>query len=694
MRVELSLLSPVAGFITATPVVVVFVIGLALGNDSGAVAMAIGANLIAIASLVGAPRLSLRLAVLDALLMGVSVFVGVITGPIGWLHLVLLIIWCFWAGMLETFGQTSATVGSQSVIAFVVLGRFSGSTTLALHLSGFVVFGSLVEVVALVILLFPPSLRYQRTRLAIALASLASLAAQDPENAATSTLQLLDDAEFVLNAPSIFGRTDARELRAIFDQMRRIRLEITTLSGLRVRLRLESSDDEHNISQIMALLSQSLLTLGFGLRQRYATTWAKNIEEYDAACFDFERKLQAGSDAAIISHQCVVHLRALSGQLRATGKLIDASASGANRRMWITRLPDVSGPDFKRIKNNATTLVENIRPSSPAFRHAIRLAVAVPLASLIGSALSLPRSFWLTFAVVVILKPDYSTLLLRGLSRIIGTIIGATVAALLVGGLHPSHSVTVVLVAIAAWIAYSTWSTSFAVSFGFVTAMVLLLISTTTTDTLSTALDRLLDFSLGGVIALVAYLLWPSSQETKVSTAMAQLFRALARYLDAVLNLVASRPMEPAHVTRLSRSLRMSWVRAESAVARSIDEPAYARVDVSQGRGLLAATMRILRALHALRIESEQGFSVAAFDELDNLRKSCVATLEQLATHFEDATFHADAIALRPLYKSVTDTLVRTNAPISLNVHLDELVNAINTATELTTTKDDSNAPQ
>jgi len=80
-RVELSLLTHVAGAITAAPVVAVFALGLAFVGTRAAIAMAIGANLIAIVSLVGAPRLPIRLAVWDTAAMGVSVFVGAATGP-------------------------------------------------------------------------------------------------------------------------------------------------------------------------------------------------------------------------------------------------------------------------------------------------------------------------------------------------------------------------------------------------------------------------------------------------------------------------------------------------------------------------------------------------------------------------------------------------------------------------------------
>lgn len=76
LRVDVQSISPVVGAITAAPVVALFVLGLSLSSITGAVAMAVGANLVAIVFLVGAPRISLPLAVGDAVVMGASAFVG------------------------------------------------------------------------------------------------------------------------------------------------------------------------------------------------------------------------------------------------------------------------------------------------------------------------------------------------------------------------------------------------------------------------------------------------------------------------------------------------------------------------------------------------------------------------------------------------------------------------------------------
>lgn len=688
LRVDVSYLSPVAGAVTALPVVAVFVVGLMAGTDSGAIAMAVGANLIAIASLVGAPRLSFRIAIIDAVFLGLSVLVGTLSGSITWLHLLILVPWCFGAGMLEVFDQTSATVGSQAVIAYVVLGRFTGSFLFAVHFSLLVMLGALVEVLALAVLRLPSSLRFQRTRLATSYEAVARLVIQDPNSTATNALSSLDDTEKTLNDPALFGRTDVREIRAIFDQVRRIRLELTTLSGIRVRLiAINDQIDDLRVAEALAPLSTALIEIANALRRRSQSSWRSSAAEFDARIDTLENGFSGSPESLVLASQCVEHLRAIAGQLRAAAKLVDVSGQESGKRIWRPSLPEFSSPDLSRLRTNALTLKDNLTPNSPAFRHAVRLAAAVPAAAFLGSTIGLPRSFWLTFAVLVILKPDYSSLLDRGFGRMIGTIIGATFAALLIGGLHPDIAVTVILVSFSAWVAYSTWYASFAISFGFITALVLVLMSITTTDTLSTALDRLLDFSLGSVIALVAYLIWPTSFETSVNDALANLYGAIERYLIAVFDVVERRHVEPGRVVALSRAMRVAWIKAESAIGRGVAEPGLVPMGTVDARSQLATTMRILRALHAIRIEAERGITIEAASVVDDLAQGCAYALRTLRESNEENK--APSASLRSLYRQTEKYLKASEGPESLSIHLDELVNAINTATELAKVTED-----
>jgi len=168
---------------------------------------------------------------------------------------------------------------------------------------------------------------------------------------------------------------------------------------------------------------------------------------------------------------------------------MEKTRSGGGRRAWRPHFAQRQGSDPRDFQGDFEVVRANLRRDSPALRHSVRLAIAVPVSLLLASWLSLPRGYWLAFAVAVILKPDYSTLFDRGLGRVVGTLAGATLAAVIVSEFHPVLFATAVLVAAAAWATYSTWAASFSVAMGFVTALILILLSTSLHDTVGTALD-------------------------------------------------------------------------------------------------------------------------------------------------------------------------------------------------------------
>ncbi len=685
LRVDLRLVTPVTGAITALPLVGVFVLGLALGSTRAAISMAVGANLIAIVSLVGAPRLSIGLALCDALAMGLSVFLGSATGPYPWLHSVVLIPWCFASGMLVAFGKTQATIGTQAIIAFVVLGRFSGTPINALYLGLLVIAGALVEVAALFILRLPPSLRYQRGRLADGFEALAELVRRDPGISTHDVATTLDDVGRALSAPSLFGRTDVRDLRAALDQARRMRFELTTLNGLRVRISGEGANTvQSEITDCLHGAAAALDDIGTGLRRpREGSDWRGPASEFRDELASLERELAlVESNAVVIARQCLSYLEALGGQIRAAGNLMEKSRDPGSRQAWRPHLAKRRGGDARTLRGDLAVVRANLRLDAPAFRHAVRLAIAVPASLFVASWLSLPRGYWLAFAVAVILKPDYSTLFDRGLGRVVGTLAGAALSAVVVSELHPDLVFTTVLVALMAWAVYSFWAASFSVAMGFVTALVLILLSTSLHDSVGTAVDRLIDVSLGAVIAVVVYLVWPTSPRSGVEGAQSALFSSLRQYLAAVMDVVEERPAEGSRMMDCSKATRLAWANTEAAVDRSIQEPAATRVDPSQSRGLLAAAQRIVRATQALWIDAERGATLTPFGEFDALVAGLLEGLDNLTRSFSDGAA-VQMPQLRRLYLAVEQPLVVHGAASSISLHLDELVNAVDTAAHL-----------
>jgi uncharacterized membrane protein YccC len=330
------------------------------------------------------------------------------------------------------------------------------------------------------------------------------------------------------------------------------------------------------------------------------------------------------------------------------------------------------------VSADVAILRESLTLSSSAFRHAVRLAVAVPGADLIATALGLPRSYWVAFTVAVVLKPDYSSLFRRGLGRVVGTILGATLAALIAGGFHPNTTITVLLVALCAWAAYSFWRASFAVGIGFVTALVLFLLSTTQVDTLSTATDRLIDTVLGGAIALGVYMAWPTWSSSDAYDALQQLIEAERRYLGSLFAAVEGDLDARRQFGEGTRAVRLAFGAAEAAIARSADEPRRHRFDDDFGRRILAAARRVAQSAHSLRSELERGLSIEplpAFEDLAALLDRALAAIgEQLGGDPDHGPF-----PLRDHYLVASTALARRGASPVIALQLDEIVDAVNT---------------
>ena len=412
-----------------------------------------------------------------------------------------------------------------------------------------------------------------------------------------------------------------------------------------------------------------------------ANTWRESAAQVHGFIDDLQRRLDTGhfsDDVETLMALVLAHLDALAGQLRSIGHLVERESTDIQQGAW--RL-DVRWSTFSvaHLSTNWELLRDNLRRDSTAFRHAIRLVVAILIATALAHLLNLPRGYWVPFAVALILKPDYSTLLLRGTGRVIGTMLGASLAAVLVSELHPTYALTTVLIGLVATLAYTTWPANFSVSIGLVTALVLIMLSVSTTDSVGTALDRLIDVFLGALIALLTYLLWASSPRDDVREAEASMFSALAHYVDAVLGYVLADDIDVKTIALNSRTAHFRYASAEAAVGRSLEEPLSTRGDPQVERGLLSSGLRILRATHAMRFEADRGATTTATPSLRELRQTLVEALE----HLGDITAPTALTSPRGAYRSALADLSRPDSHSSISLNLDEIVNAINTASHL-----------
>jgi hypothetical protein len=153
----------------------------------------------------------------------------------------------------------------------------------------------------------------------------------------------------------------------------------------------------------------------------------------------------------------------------------------------------------------------NLSFRSIIFEHALRLAVASTIAVALFKLLRLERGYWLTITVLVIVKPAFADTRRRTSERVLGSVTGGALAALIAACVHNVVILDVLLVVFSV-LAYSHLRYHYGLFVFFLTPFVVLMAETLQSTPWQIALTRIFDTMMGAAIALiVTYLLRPKS---------------------------------------------------------------------------------------------------------------------------------------------------------------------------------------
>ena len=148
-------------------------------------------------------------------------------------------------------------------------------------------------------------------------------------------------------------------------------------------------------------------------------------------------------------------------------------------------------------------------PKPPAdtgalWAQAARAAIAVTLAALIAHAAGLSNSYWAPMTALLVVKPGLHDTRSRGVSRMVGTLVGGIVATLYVLAWHDQKVALICALALAAGSAFALQKADYGAMTAAITATVVMLTSLVAGHVLANAEHRLLNTLLGGLVALLA----------------------------------------------------------------------------------------------------------------------------------------------------------------------------------------------
>lgn len=595
VEVDRSSLSLVPAVRCALGMAIPLVAGDLSGHLLTGVAAAIGAVTTGMASLQGAYRSGVKVMALAASAFAVSAFVGATIGHLEGPDIVITAIWGLGAGMLVMFGQAPSVIGLQAVIGLVVFSQFAFSAPEAAFDALWALCGGALQIV-LVAATWPLQ-RFPEERRASS-AAYRELASHVLSFAGDSSALLdptiLDDLRSALRETQPLGdHAAAAAYQALADEAERIGLEAAGIARVRSRLAGASAADTATAqprapdaarevdSAIVAsahMLSEAANALHDG---RSLVADPEDREQFRSAIENLRSIVDSGErpDRAVVA-QAVAGLTALGGQLRAVAHLTAVaagmqrsepapSAIGARpRRRWRpSPLTGTSGGHAESVRANLTL-------ESEAFRHALRVGVTLAVAVTISHLFPFGHGYWLPMTVMIVLKPDFAATSSRGLARSVGTLLGAGLVTLFLVGVKPSPAGLIALTVALYAICIAVLRANYAIYSLCIASLVVSLLAFTGTLALSLAADRAFYTVLGAVLALVAYVVWPTWERARVPDRLADLVEVDGQYGAALLHAWADpAAADRAALQQLRLAARLARSNAEASVDRWLSEP-------------------------------------------------------------------------------------------------------------------------
>lgn len=182
------------------------------------------------------------------------------------------------------------------------------------------------------------------------------------------------------------------------------------------------------------------------------------------------------------------------------------------------------------------TYLRDLRLGVREWRSGIRMAVAITIAEVIAHLFDTPYSFWIPLSVVFILQTNWSFTFLRTFLRIAGTVAAVITIGMLTLLMAPTPLLITVVVLLSSFLAFKWTTGNFALATFAITSLIL---------TLNTQLVykpdvieyRLLFTLIAAIIGVAAAFAWPTWRRPKVSEALSWYTSSVAAAVQTVKEL-------------------------------------------------------------------------------------------------------------------------------------------------------------
>lgn len=601
------------------------------------------------------------------------------------LAVIVLSSWAFAAGLAVCLGATAESLGVISLVTLIIYAAQPLTPERAL-LSGLLALGGGLMQAALALMLWPIR-RYEPERSVLAdlfgQLARAAIVPTGPEGSPPITEQSTAAREALAELGND-SSLEAERYWSLLNQAERIRLSLLALRRLRRRMErdAEVSGRAEMVQRFLDVSANVLANIEQSLSKGEAIGTREKLRELDtlAESLRGEEVKPASPFLSAMTRDARRQMDALTGQLRSAVRSENDTTS-AGFAALASR--DAMQPWARRITGKLPTLLANLTPQSAAFRHAVRMAVCLAIGEAVAHQIRNGRSYWLAMTIVLVLKPEFTATFSRTLMRIGGTMLGLLLATGLFHFFTPDSGLQVALIAIFVFLLRWAGAANYGVFTIAVSALIVVMFAFTGVSPKTLIFARGEMTCLGGLIALGAYVAWPTWERTRVGQVLAQLLDACRAYLHAVAEAYPQGDTRnEAELNRVRLASRLARSNMDASAERLRAEPGTRPQQIDLLTAIRANLHRFVRATMALEAIPVGGEPVP--DEFQDFTRDLERTLELLAAALRGEKLSVRNLAdLREDHHRLMSAANHETARYSLVYEeTDRMTNSLNTLRE------------
>ncbi|POY38512.1 hypothetical protein C3K47_03715 [Solitalea longa] len=288
------------------------------------------------------------------------------------------------------------------------------------------------------------------------------------------------------------------------------------------------------------------------------------------------------------------------------------------------------------IRSQWKNTLSEFTSESELFRHSLRLALIATFGIFLFYSFEIPRGYWISLTIMVVLQPDFSSTRLKAWDRVLGTLGGVFAASILMHFVQ-FHYVIFIVIAVCLFLFFYFQSRNYAIAVFFLTIELVAMIDLNLPYEWHIGLYRMVNTIIGGIIAVGAtYLLWPKWEHVKLSKYLALAIKSNKNYLAQVGFELKEKTGFHSRLIGLRRKAEVSNLNMADAFKRIKYEPGANKDRLKLAEDLAFYNAKLTREITSFGailpgISKEFNYSITY-----NLIDECTALLDDLAEAIEN----------------------------------------------------------